>query len=238
MGGCLTCICCMCCLGTQKASCIDISILIGTIIHLGCHIWGLIGIPWKYVKTAAKVLFIISLVISIINLVSIIYLIYLRRKNLINNIKNKIAKIIGIIILVINIIGFILIIIAEYMIGRDMDKADERNYFKVISDSEWAAAYVSTSIIELLYIILGYFWSALRNLISARIEGPYFDYLRKNLRGNVPDNSTTAYVIGNNNQATNLQLVGYDQNGNPIYSQQNGNFTVQQTNTNNNAFNP
>lgn len=241
----MCCIFCLCCLATQKAKCIEISILISCIILIGCYIWGLLGTPWKYIRKIAKIFYIISLIIAVIDIVSILYLMFLRCNNLINSTRNKLGKIICIFIFVVNSIALILFIISEIIIVYDMDDVEYpygNGYWArtdVFSDGEWAAALFATSIIELIWFLLYFFWAALYKLISAKTEGPLIEHFSDVFRGKniISTNNNTAYVIGNDNTAANLVLVGYDQNGSPVYSQQNGNYTIHQNSPIVNTYN-
>ncbi len=117
---------------------------------------------------------------------------------------------------------------SEIIISNDMNDADReqrRKYFRdrgedeyyVVTDSEWVCAYFSTTGIELTLLFLDYLWWALEILIRLKIDGPYFEHLQRESERAAA--ATTAYIIGNNQQ--NLVLIGYDENGNPVYSQQN-----------------
>ncbi len=199
------------------------SILITSIIGIICYGWGIFGIPWKHVKTLGEILYIIPVLAIVYNFICIIMIKCYRRNNTIYTSNHSKVKCSMIIVCVVNILALIFIIIAEILIGRNFRSANRNSMTgRVISTGDQIASFVGTSLIEIIICLLSYFWSMLHRLISLKIEGPYFSYMKNKLEKdfNQNSNTTNAYVVGNANNPNNLVLVGYDKDGRPLYSQQ------------------
>lgn len=224
------CLCCFCCLGTQTARCIENGIIVIDILHIPFWIWALVGIPWEYVHNSAKYLMIIPLVFLLYNFICIFAIKCFRHSGTINTSKNGLAKCLCISVVVTMILELIVFVIGEIIANRDMYDADRPARIAdsfgyevdwVISNAEWAAGYVATSFVELMILLDCYFWAALSTLIDKKTDGPYFDYVQKELEAE-SKMATNAYIIGNIGTVPgNLVLVGYDERGNPVYSQSN-----------------
>ncbi len=169
----------------------------------------------------------------------------LRCGNKINTTKNSSGKCLCITLLIFDIIAEITIIIAEIIIAYNMwDKYDDYYYDdyyyysrrrrrSTFSDTEWAAVFVSTTGAEIFLAINFYCASFLLKLIYAKTNKSYLKYLESKEDNNVItraintlDNSDS---IPNNNQ---LNFIGYDKEGHPIYAGNTQYVMVNQANQN------
>ncbi len=252
MGGILACICCYCCLMTLKPRVIEVIALIANLIEIGFLIWGIAGIPWDDISTGGKILFYAACAVVVLTFFITLILMCLRCGNKINTTKNSTGKCICITGIVLDIIGEILIIIAEIVILYKMyDKDDEyyygddgyyndryrrrRRWDSLYSDSEWAAAIVPPSAAEIGLGIHLYCLSFLLKLIYFKTNKSYLRY--KETEENPNDIfSRTINAMNSPPEITNNQLnfLGYDQNGHPIYSGNTQYFTQNQPPANNN----
>lgn len=246
MGGIIACVCCYCCLMTLKPRCIEIMALICSLIAIGFLIWGIAGIPWNHINTGGKVTFFITCAFVVLSFINLIILMCLRCGNKINTTKNGAGKCLCITMIVFDIIGLILIIIAEIIILYNMYDEEYEDYYyydgyrrirrrrDIFSDSEWAAAIISTSFAELALLVHSYCASFLLKLIKAKTDLSYLKYLESKEDTNIV--GTTIDVVNNPpvTQGNQLTFIGYDNNGHPIYSG-NTQYFIANQNQNNNA---
>ena len=245
MGGLIACVCCYCCLTTLRPRVIEIISLISNLIGIGFMIWGIADIPWDDVKKVAKALYYITGALIIITVLILLALMCLRCGNKINTSKNSSGKCLCITLLVFEIIAEIIIIIAEIIIINNMyDKDDDYWYYddyyysrrrrsSKFSGREWAAAGISTTAAEICIDISFYCVSFLLKLIYAKTNKSYLKYLESKEDNNIVtrainvlDNSES---VPNNNQ---LNFIGYDKDGHPIYVGNSQYMTVNQANPN------
>ena len=229
MGGIIACLCCYCCLTTLKPRCIEIMALICNISEIAFLIYAIAGIPWDDIKNGGKIVFYITCALAVISLIILIILMCLRCGNKINTTKNSAGKCLCITEIVIDIVAGILIIIAEVIILSNMYDKDgwDDDYYRrrrgrydsVFSDSEWVCVYVSLTGFEFALAIHFYCVSFLIKLISAKTDLSYLKYLETK-----EENSYVARTMNvftnppNQNNNSQLNFLGYDQNGHPIYA--------------------
>ena len=239
MGGIIACICCYCCLTTLKPRCIEIMALICNILEIGFLVYGIVDIPWDDIKMGGKIVFYITFALAVISLIILLILMCLRCGNKINTTKNSAGKCLCITEIIIDIVAGILIVIAEVIILYNMyDKDDwyDDDYYYYrrrrrsnYSDSEWACVYVSLTGFEIVLAIHFYCTSFLIKLISAKTNLSYLKYMEKK-----EENSIVARTMNvfnnppNQNNNSQLNFLGYDQNGHPIYAGNTQYMTVNQ----------
>ena len=222
MGGVIACICCYCCLTTLKPTTIEIMALICNVIEIGCLIWGAVDIPWDYLNTGGKVMYAITCVVIVITLILLLILMCLRCGNKINNSKNQLGICLCITMIVFDVLGLILVIISEIIILSKMFDVDDVHYHHrrgysngIFEDHEWAAAFISMSATEVctaLHFICGNF---LLKLIQYKTDKCYAEYMGVN---NADIIRTVEVVNRTDSNPNQLNFIGYDQNGHPIYS--------------------
>ena len=135
--------------------------------------------------------------------------------------------------IIFDILAFILIIIAEIIILYNIDDKDGYFYYDYnrrrrrsrYSDREWAAAIISLTMTEIAIVCHSYCSNFLLKLIYVKTDLSYFDY--KNQKNNM-SSTVNVFNVGQNN----LNLIGYDKNGHPVYSMNNQYFN-QETKSNN-----
>ena len=229
MGGIIACICCYCCLTTLKPRCIEIMALICNIVEIGFLIYAIAGIPWDPIRNGGKIVFYITCALAVISLIILILLMCLRCGNKINTTKNSAGKCLCVTEIVIDILAGILIIIAEIIILHDMYDKDDwyDDYYRRrrgrrdsnFSDAEWICVYFSLTGYEFALAIHFYCVSFLIKLISAKTDLSYLKYLETK-----EENSYVARTMNvftnppNQNNNSQLNFLGYDQNGHPIYA--------------------
>ena len=222
MGSIITCICCYCCLTPLKPRCIEILALIFNLIELIFLIWGIADMPWDYISTGGKIIFYIVFSLIIITLLILIVLICLRCSNKINTTKNNTAKCLSSTMVILDILAFILIIIAEIIILYNIDDKDDYFYYDYnrrrrrskFSEREWAATIISHTFVEIALFCHSYCSIFLVKLIYVKTDLSYFDYMiQKDQSSNM-----TRTVNALNGGQNNLNLIGYDKKGLPIYS--------------------
>lgn len=246
MGGIIACLCCYCCLTTLRPRCIEIIALIFNLIGIGCMVWGIVDIPWEVVKKGGKALFYISGALMILTLLILLVLMCLRCGNKINTTKNSSGKCLCITSIVFALIAEILIIIAEIIIVNNMNDKDDDYWYDdyyynyrrrrrdtVFSDREWAAVFVSTTGAEICLAIYCYCLSFLLKLIYAKTNKSYLKYHESKEDNNIVTRTIHAFdnsqTIPDNNQ---LNFIGYDKDGHPIYAGNTQYITVNQASPN------
>jgi len=223
MGSIITSICCYCCLTPLKPRCIEILALIFNLIELVFLIWAIVDIPWEDISTGGKIIFYIMFSLIILTFLILISLICLRCSNKINTTKNNQAKCLSTTMFILDILSFILIIIAEIIILYNIDDKDDYFYYDYnrrrrrsrFSDREWAAAIISLTMIEIALVCHSYCSNFLLKLIYVKTDLSYFDYMNQKNQNNNMNNTVNIF----NGTHNNLNLIGYDKNGHPVYSE-------------------
>ena len=223
MGSIITSICCYCCLTPLKPRCIEILALIFNLIELVFLIWAIVDIPWEDISTGGKIIFYIMFSLIILTFIILISLICLRCSNKINTTKNNPAKCLSTTMFILDILSFILIIIAEIIILYNIDDKDDYFYYDYnrrrrrsrFSDREWAAAIISLTMIEIALVCHSYCSNFLLKLIYVKTDLSYFDYMNQKNQNNNMNNTVNIF----NGTHNNLNLIGYDKNGHPVYSE-------------------
>ena len=243
MSGLIACVCCYCCLTALKPRCIEILALICGIMEIGFIIWGVIDIPWNDISIAGKIIFFISCTIIFLSFVILLILMYLRCNNKINTTKNGTGKCLCIIMIILLILAEILIIIDEIIILFNMDDKDDfYSYYDLnnnrrnrrYSNRRWASAVISLTFVEISLGFHIYCASFLIKLIYAKTNMSYLDYIESKKDNSIFSKSINIFNYAHNNQNINqLNFLGYDKNGNPIFIiGNNQNFEQKQQNVN------
>ena len=236
MGSIISCICCYCFLTPLKPRCIEILALIFNLIELIFLIWGIADMPWDDISIGGKIIFYIVFLLIIITLIILIVLICLRCSNKINTTKNNTAKCLSSTTVILDFLAFILIIIAEIIILYNIDDKDDYFYYDYnrrrrrskFTEREWAVAIISHTFVEIALLCHSYCSIFLVKLIYVKTDLSYFDYIiQKDQSNNI---IRTVNVL--NGGQINLNLIGYDKNGRPIYSL-NNQYLNQETRPNN-----
>ena len=239
MGSILVCIGCYCCLFTIKPLYIEWMAFIANLIEIGFLIWGIVDIPFGDLNTGGKVCFYITCGLILLTFILLIILIVLRCGKKINTTRNSTAQCLCISILIFDVLAFIMVIISEIVILHKMWDLDEDNYYwsrrerryygnGYFSDTEWAAAIISTSAAELGILAHFYCISFDMKLIHFKTDLSYNEYMDVNNNNSVGiisnsdinrEQGTTINVYNTPppNQ-NNLNFLGYDKNGYPIYA--------------------
>ena len=168
----------------------------------------------------------------------------LRCGNKINTTKNSAGKCLCITAIVLDIIAEICIIIAEIIILHNMNDKDDNYLYdngyyygrrryrdSKYSNREWASAIISITASEIALGIHCYCLSFLLKLIYAKTNLSYLRYSEANEPEGII--GRTINVINSPQETTNqLNFLGYDQNGHPIYSGNAQYFTQPPANVN------
>ena len=242
MGGILACICCYCCLTTLKPRCIEICALIFNILEIGFLIWGILDIPWDDISRGGKIIYFVMCSLIVITFIILLVLMCLRCGNKINTTKNNTGKCLCITMVVLDILAEILIIIAEIIILNNMNDNDviytynsydiNRKRNGKYSNREWAAAVISFTITEIALAFHCYCSNFLLKLIYAKTNLSYLKYIEQKQTNNIVS-TVNVYDISQKNFNTNqLNFIGYDKDGRPIYSGNTKYFTQNLNTTN------
>lgn len=241
MGSVVACLGCYCCLYTFKPRCMEIISLIADLFAIGFMIWGFAEIPWDDISTGGKATFYITFCLICICLILLIILIIMRCNNTINTTSNKAAVNLCIGALAVDCLALILCIISESLILYKMWDLDENiEYFAgrrvyrsngYYTDAEWAAAILSATIGEIGIAVYFYCMSFLLKLIFIKTDLSYAEYAKNNPNENITinplNNDINSSVVGTNINVYNnpptsnqnqLNFLGYDKNGHPIYA--------------------
>ena len=229
MGGIIACVCCYCCLMALKPRCIEILALVCNVIEIGFLIWGIADIPWSDISGAGKGLFFAACVFVVLSLIFLLALMILRCNNSINTTKNSVGKCVCITDLVFDILAEILLIIAEIIIFRNMNDKDDNYYFdygyrtsrrnSIYSDRQWACAIISITGAEVFLGLHCYCVSFLLKLISLKTDLSYNNYMETiDNNNNIFGRTVNIFNSPENNNPNQLNFLGYDKDGHPIYS--------------------
>ena len=235
---------------TLKPRVIEVIALLANLIEIGFLIWGIVDIPWEDINIGGKILYYVSCGLVVLTFLITIILMILRCGNKINRSQNSTGKCLCIIALICDLIAEITIIIAEIIIlykmkDKDDDYTSDQSYYSNrrryndsrYSNREWAAAAISITAAEICLGIHCYCISFLLKLIVAKTNMSYLKYTESQDSNGII--SRTINVLNgpqdlNNNQ---LNFLGYDQNGHPIYSGNAQYYTQTQQTGNNNPQN-
>ena len=237
--------CCYCCLSTLKPKCIEVLALICNILEISFLVWGIIKIPWSDITLARKIIFWIPCGLIVLTFLILLTLMCLRCSKKINTSKNCFAECLCVTMIVFDIVSEILIVISEILIINKMrdrngnnddhwyDYYERSNYRNSqYSDSQWAAATISVSVVELFLIIHCCCVTFLFKLIKAKTNKTYLDYLETKSQDNANNKTVEILNSPQNQTTTKLNFIGYDQNGHPIYSG-NSQYSIKNQNINN-----
>ena len=116
--------CCGCCCNSQSSKCIEISILLVSIINLLSPTLILVFIKLNHISLATKIFLIIVIVFCFLNLISIIVILVWRSKAVINTTKNSAGLCFTRVGLVLCILSFLVSIILEAIIKSNLTQLD------------------------------------------------------------------------------------------------------------------
>lgn len=234
MGTVLACIGCYCCLLGVRPKFIELFALLANLVEIGFSIWGIVEIPWSDIPTGGKICFYITCGLMLITLILLIILMILRCNRTINTTRNSTAKCLCITACIFDVLAFIMVIISEIIILYKMyDLDDDRDYWRgrrsyrsgYFSNSEWAAAGISTTADEIGILCHFYCVSFLYKLIHLKTDKSFAEVNDNNTHVignsiNDSDRITTTVEVVNTPPAVenNLAFLGYDKNGRPIYA--------------------
>lgn len=244
------CICFLCCFNSQTALCIEITLLVVSILGIIFGIWGMAGIPWSLVSDSAEGFFIFSFVLFIIQLIVVIIFIVLRQNGHINNKFNKCARIVSIIMAIISGLFFIIMIILTIKVLHDLNKWGDTYISvvsgkseKVVTNGDWANAIISLFCSIILWALSLLLWISDCIRIMSRNSGSLV------VSSSGIPNQTQVTVVDTSQQGVQRNLFGYDNQGNPVYTntypptntninpQQNNNMVIMAKNDNANINN-
>lgn len=219
--GCLWCLCCCACCAPMNAKTMEIGNIIGSSIAFFIQLFGLIFIPWEHTYKSALVTYIISFIIFLVSLCSAIVLLIFRRKNLINNKYNALSTNLSLVNFILVLIGIIDITISDICISSGFHKTNYPDEYcdeyghcwagvntHIVSDNEYVFAILSTTIADIIYMVIAWFWFGSYQRIKIKTDG-----------GLVNPNSYPQGVFG----------ASYDPYGRP-YRGYNGRVVVMQRN--------
>lgn len=199
----------LCCFNQQTALCIEITILVLSIIGIGLGIWGLAAIPWEYIHDSAKAFFIISFIVFIVQLIFTIILIQLRRKGTINNKTNTIGRVISVLFAVLSFCLFILILIFFFVSVHDLNDTDTKVLdTDLVSGGDWFNTVFTHIGTIIIWIILTLCWISDCLRIYAKNSG----FLTVDNTSGVPQ-KTEVTVIDNRNMK-NKNITGNNEQNN------------------------
>lgn len=228
--------CCLCCLTSQTANCLEFSLIIQNSLSLIFYIWAFAGIQWKLAKKGGIALFVITFIFLLYSIFTIIYFFFLRKLKKINTTKNSLVKILGYIMYIIDFLGLLFVLIAEIIVANGFNqkikevastlKSGETTQ-NPVNKSSYLAMYIAVTSIEILWLINMLFWASDMILIRLRIDGPYDKYVREaNNAANIQRQvqivgpmGQQQMGVGGNGIMGGLVIVGYDENGDPLYGQ-------------------
>ena len=204
----ILCCCCNCC-NNFSSKCVEINILILSIIAFSSSIIGLLCVNEKHASKEGFACLIIVIIFSILLIISIINILIWRFRDIINNKRNSIGAIFSLAGIVITIFMLLFTGIWESMsityfyslnhpcqsikrsevekllririlLTYEEDKEEfcieNPDYFiDIVSTSEYIYLFASATIIEIILLVLLYFWYNDYRRIKYLVDGPLVD---------------------------------------------------------------
>lgn len=221
-----------CCFNSLVTYLIEILIIILSTIGMILSIIGMVIIPWGYTAYSMKIIFLISLVLFIYSLIIPSFFLFLRKKKY--NAKIIYISLGNIIILLFSCILsiFFYIIIAIWTIPDLKSKKTNENFEgnedieklikngkKLVSNGKLTLSIFLIIINLILWIILLSLWASELVRIKYKIEGTYYDYINN-------QKILTTTISIESSQKNDLNLIGHNKFGFPIYINKRDNIKI------------
>lgn len=213
----------LCCFNYFSRNCIEITIILLSIIGLILNIIGMIVIPWGYTSRSMQIMYLINLIFFAYSLIITLIIKFLRKKGIYEKI-DFFFKINAFLIICASIISIFLNIfisigtipdIKNQKITENIEIVEPNGEIKIINNEEKLAsnsqlgyAIFSLMINLILWIILLFLWLSELIRLKYKIKGSYNDYYLE--RKNNPSFDTSQKKV--------INVIGHDKYGFPIYS--------------------
>ena len=231
--------CLLCCLNYQKAICIDITIIITSIIEIILNVLDIVIIPWKSTSKIMIILLGLSILIFVISALFAAILICFRNNKKIYSDETIYDivfcfPIVAIIIIVISIILSIVvcIVVLKDISGSSKDGLYEQTSKEEVSDGKKIFTIVSLVVICVIGIFLIALWASDYLRIKYKTNSSYSNHVRI---------AIALEKLKRNNKFEKSSIVGHDKTGKPIFGMKIGDeiktIPVQNEANNNNVNN-
>ena len=207
----------LCCLNYQNAICIDITIIITSLVEIILNILNIAIIPWDSTSTSMKALLAISIVIFFISLIfSAIIIYFSKNKKLYSNEKiYNITFCFPIIAILLIIISLILTVIIFGVVVKDITSNHNNNEKsnEEIAKSKKLFIIISLIIIFIISIFLIMLWASIYLILKFKANSSYYNQLC----------IMELESLKQKNKSEKSSIVGHDKNGNPVFGTMVGN---------------
>ena len=245
------CCCCNCC-NQFSSKCVEISILILSIIAFSSSIIGLLCVNEKHASKEGFACLIIVITFSNLLIISIIFILIWRFREVINNKRNSVAAYFSLAGLVITIFMLLFTgiwesmsitnfyslnhpcqfikrsevekllrirILLTYEENKEEFCSENPDYFiDIVSTAEYIYLFASATILEIILLVLLYFWYNDYRRIKYLVDGALID---SNTKENKIKYKTRTKFNNNNNNIVygqNDYVIHYDIFGKPIFN--------------------
>ena len=246
------CCCCNCC-NQFSSKCVEISILILSIIAFSSSIIGLLCVNEKHASKEGFACLIIVITFSNLLIISIIFILIWRFRDVINNKRNSMAAYFSLAGLVITIFMLLFTgiwesmsmtnfyslnhpcqsikrseiekllrirILLTYEENKEEFCSENPDYFiDIVSTAEYIYLFASATILEIILLVLLYFWYNDYRRIKYLVDGALIDSNTK--ENKIKYKTRTKFNNNNNNNIVygqNDYVIHYDIFGKPIFN--------------------
>lgn len=231
---------CLCCCGCCNLLCKEITYLIFSVLEIVLYVWAIIVVPWgdEFIHSSGKALFYAAFSISIVNFIIVIILIYLTCAKKITNSKNCLGKALSITLLVLAVILLILEFFAYIIVLYDLKDIHDRDAEWILTDNGREQESIEKDFKVMFYLISGIsllifefcqfiFAIYILILICKKTDLSLSSFREKEKENQEINAATTVVNVYNPTDGkiivNNLQMVGYDKDGRPIYKEADSN---------------
>ena len=174
-----------CCLNSKKTKNIEYFLLLVNFLCFIFYILFFSTMSWSFIPILYKFLFYINLCFLFISISLNIYFIYIRGKKLINTKMNTIALSLAILIVLISILSILINITSSYNIFSQIKNLNNQKIIFYKSKKDNVLSILSIIAIDLIWVLILFFWFADLIRIKIKIEDTFYNYLKiKSFRKN------------------------------------------------------
>ena len=202
----------LCCLNYAKPVCLDILIIIISIIEIILNALDIFIIPWNVTSKTMIILLAISIIIFLVSVICALTILYFRNKKKLFENKYNIISYFPIILIILIVLSIILSIIVCAVAVKDMSDSDNNNdglkeTKENVSSGKKIFTIISLIAVCILGLLLIALWAEVYLCLEYKVTNSYYNQLSIIEMENLKQK----------NRSEKSSIVGHDKNGNPVF---------------------